>query len=129
MRRPDVTLAVVTMLAAAGCSAPARSPEAAAGSPEASRTTTTRAQSSDAVPFVLTTHCGIDEAKFQDRYYEAVHPLSDGSGNPPDGWGNPAQSGTMRAVSPTEAEFRHPAGQVVLFRLRVQATSFKRLCA
>lgn len=122
-------LAGVTLLAAAGCSAPAESPGASRASSQASRTTASRAAVPDAVPFRLYTHCGIDEAKFQDRYYEAVHPLSDGNGNPPDGWDNPEQSGTMRAVSPVEAEFRHPAGHVVLFRLRPQATSFKKICA
>ena len=73
-------------------------------------------------------HCGIDEAMFEGRYYGAVHPLSDGSGNPPDGWGNPYQSGTMQVVSATEAEFRDPAGHVVLFRLRPQAAAFQRPC-
>ena len=129
MRRRIMILTGVTLLAAAGCSAPAGPPEASPASPQASRTTPSRAAASDAVAFTLYTHCGIDEAKFEDRYYEAVHPLSDGNGNPPDGWGNPQQSGTMRAVSPVEAEFRHPAGHVVLFRLRPGATAVKRMCA
>ncbi len=44
-------------------------------------------------PYQLYTHCGINEARIGNRYFEAVHPLSDGSGNPPPGWGNPYQQG------------------------------------
>ncbi len=38
-------------------------------------------------PYQLYTHCGVDEARIGNRYFEAVHPLSDGQGNPPAGWG------------------------------------------
>ena len=34
----------------------------------------------------------------------------------------------MQVVSATEAEFRDPAGHVVLFRLRPQAVAFQRPC-
>ena len=119
MRRHPLLLVGMTLLAAAGCSAPARPSAATAG----------RATAPDSVPFVLPTHCGIDEARFRDGYFEAVHPLSDGNGSPPTGWGDPGQSGTMRAVSPFLAEFHHPAGDVVLFRLRPGATAFRKLCS
>jgi hypothetical protein len=79
-------------------------------------------------PFELYTHCGIDEAFFDGRYYEAVEPLSDGNGNPPPGWGNPSQDGTIRVVSATEASFHSDAGDVLL-RVRPDATGFKRICA
>jgi hypothetical protein len=78
--------------------------------------------------FTLYTHCGIDEARIGSRYFEAVHPLSDGAGNPPAGWGNPFQQGTMTLLSPTTAVFRDDAGHKVVFRLRPDATSFKHLC-
>ena len=78
--------------------------------------------------YLLLTHCGIDEARVGDRYFEAVHRLSDGRGNPPAGWGNPFQRGTMTLLSPTEALFRDHAGHHVLFRLRPGATTFKHLC-
>jgi ABC-type transport system substrate-binding protein len=81
-----------------------------------------------AVPFGLYTHCGIDETRFEGRFYEAVTPLDDGNGNPPPGWGNGVQRGTMRTLSATEAEFRDAAGHVVVFRLRAGATDFKRMC-
>jgi hypothetical protein len=79
-------------------------------------------------PFLLLTHCGIDEARIGGRYFEAVHSLSDGQANPPAGWGNPFQRGTMTLLSPTEALFRDDAGHHVLFRLRSGATTFKHLC-
>ena len=80
-------------------------------------------------PYQLYTHCGIDEARIGNRYFEAVHPLSDGQGNPPPGWGNPYQPGTMTLLSPTEAVFRDSAGHRVQFRLRPGATTFKHLCS
>ena len=79
-------------------------------------------------PYQLLTHCGIDEARLGGRQFEAVHPLSDGQGNPPAGWGNPFQRGTMTLLSPTLALFRDHAGHRVLFRLRPGATTFKHLC-
>jgi hypothetical protein len=58
-----------------------------------------------------------------------VHPLTDGAGNPPSGWGNPYQDGTMTLLSPSTAVFRDSAGHRVLFRLRPGATSFQHLCS
>lgn len=81
------------------------------------------------LPFRLYTHCGINEVNIEGRWYEAVDLLSDGNGNPPSGWGNPFQPGTIRLTSPTEAEFRDPAGHVVRFRLRPGATGPKMICA
>jgi hypothetical protein len=80
-------------------------------------------------PYRLYTHCGIDEARINNSYFEAVHPLSDGQGNPPPGWGNPYQQGWMTLVSPARAIFRDKAGHQVRFRLRPGATAFRRLCS
>jgi len=80
-------------------------------------------------PYRLYTHCGIDEARIGNRYFEAAHPLSDGAGNPPAGWGNPYQQGTMTLLSPSTAVFRDGAGHHVVFRLRPAARSFKHLCS
>lgn len=126
MRRHVLT--VVAALAAAGCSLPPGPADVPLGPRETSMTGAS-GRVSAAVPFTISTHCGIDEAHFQGRFYEAVEPLSDGQGNPPDGWDNPTQSGTMRLLSSTEAEFRDTAGHVVLFRVRPQATAFKNRCA
>lgn len=81
------------------------------------------------VPFELYTHCGIDEARIGSTYFEATTPLSDGSGNPPAGWGNPTQPGTMTLTSGREAVFTDDAGHEVRFRARPGARGFKRLCA
>ncbi|MER6182004.1 hypothetical protein [Streptomyces sp. NPDC001652] len=81
------------------------------------------------IPFDLYTHCGIDEARIGSTYFEAEVPLSDGSGNPPDGWGNPTQRGTMTLKSETEAVFTDHAGHEVRFRARPGASTYKRVCA
>ena len=49
--------------------------------------------------------------------------------NPPAGWGNPSQQGTMTLLSPARAVFRDDAGHQVLFWLRLGATLFKCLGA
>ena len=79
--------------------------------------------------YQLYTHCGINEARIGNRYFEAVHPLSDGQGNPPSGWGNPYQPGTMTLLSPATALFRDRAGHQVRFRLRRGATKFGHVCS
>ena len=77
------------------------------------------------VPFALLTHCGIYE-------HGAGHllrrrpPLNDGHGNPPAGWGNPYQSGTI-TVAGSQAVFHDDNGHTVTFHERHGATSFLRL--
>ncbi|MDQ5820058.1 MAG: hypothetical protein M3540_01275 [Actinomycetota bacterium] len=56
--------------------------------------------------YVLRTHCGIFDAYFAGRLWRATPPLTDGSGNPPRGWDNPEQLGTMRLIRSDLAEFR-----------------------
>jgi hypothetical protein len=133
MTRTLIRTAVALVLAAgalAGCSGtdepatadrdpgsadPRPGPEGLGGTPEA-------------VPYQLYTHCGIDEARLGSTYYEAVTPLSDGAGNPPEGWDNPVQEGWMTVVSDGRAVFTDDAGHEVAFRVRPGATSFKALC-
>ncbi|MEV7416052.1 hypothetical protein [Streptomyces sp. NPDC089919] len=81
------------------------------------------------IPYELYTHCGIDEARIASTYFEAETPLSDGSGNPPDGWDNPSQRGRMTLNSRTEAVFTDDAGHKVKFRARPGATAFKHICS
>lgn len=81
------------------------------------------------VPYNLYTHCGVSEARVGSQYYLAIHPLSDGAGNPPAGWGNPYQTGTMTLVSATEAVFTDTAGHRVAFRTRPGAKTFLRVCS
>jgi hypothetical protein len=121
---PLVAGAAVAMVLAACGSGPAAQVTAPAGP-----STTVAAAVGSPQPYQLATHCGIDEARIGNRYFEAVHPLSDGQGNPPPGWGNPSQPGTMTLLSPAEAVFRDHAGHQVYFRLRPGATAFRHMCA
>jgi len=66
-------------------------------------------------PFTLRTHCGILSAWIGGRVWLADPPLTDGSGNPPAGWPNPAALGTLRELSQTRAEFRSREGKVAYF--------------
>ena len=85
-------------LAAAGCG---------------SQTTT---QAPTGRPYQLYTHCGIEWAKIDGTFWRAKHPLSDGSGNPPAGWGNPFQEGKLVFVGPTTVTFNSRAGSVTFER-------------
>jgi hypothetical protein len=120
--------AVVGALAVWALAACGSSPAAPLASPGRPSPATAIAAGSPQ-PYRLYTHCGIDEARIGHRYFEAVRPLTDGAGNPPPGWGNPYQPGTMTLLSPVTAVFRDHAGHRVLFRLRRGATTFRHLCS
>jgi len=79
--------------------------------------------------YSLYTHCGIREANVDGRWYVADTPLSDGSGNPPAGWGNPYQDGTITFLSPTRVEFSDTVGHQVTFTLRPNATAPLQICS
>jgi hypothetical protein len=81
------------------------------------------------VRYNLYTHCGVSEARLGSQYYVAVHPLSDGAGNPPAGWENPYDVGTMTLVSATEAVFTDGVGHSVVFKVRPGARAFLRVCS
>jgi hypothetical protein len=66
-----------------------------------------------AEPYRLYTHCGIEWTRIRGTYWRAAHPLSDGQGNPPPGWGNPYQRGTLTFTGPVTAVFSAPPGRVV----------------
>jgi hypothetical protein len=66
----------------------------------------------------LYTHCGILGAEFDGREWDATPPLTNGSGNPPEGWGNPSDHGTMTLLAENVAEFKSDGGLVARFRPR-----------
>lgn len=76
----------------------------------------------------LYVHCGVREARIGSDYYAADPVLDDGNGNPPRGWGNPSQVGTMTV---------HPEGTAVFtagrlrahFVLRQGAKDWLKICA
>ncbi len=59
--------------------------------------------------FKLYTHCGIDFGTigFANEHWEATGPgpLNDGSGNPPDGFGNPWDEGWIVRLGPNDARY------------------------
>jgi hypothetical protein len=67
-------------------------------------------------PYRLYTHCGIQWARIDGTFWQATKPLSDGNGNPPPGWGNPYQQGTLTLTSHTTAEFTSPVGNATFKR-------------
>ena len=80
-------------------------------------------------PFSLYTHCGIHELTFKGQWYERVGgALDDGSGNPPKGWNNPYQLGTLTSDGST-AVFRDSAGHREVFHLRPGATGPVLICS
>jgi hypothetical protein len=120
MRLRMLVLTAAGSLALAGCAGgPAHR---TGGSPEH----TPAARSS---PYSLYTHCGVDEANIDGRWYEASPPLSDGSGNPPKGWDNPYQRGRVTFVSETEVVFSDAAGHRVRFVLRPDASGPRNICS
>jgi|SRR5450631_1591893 hypothetical protein len=58
----------------------------------------------------LYTHCGVLSASINGHIFYAEPALTDGSGNPPQGWGNPYDDGEMTLRSLTTADFRDSAG-------------------
>jgi hypothetical protein len=66
--------------------------------------------------YALYTHCGITWAKIRGTFWRAREPSSDGDGNPPPGWGNPYQIGTLELIGAKTPVFRSPAGQVTFDR-------------
>jgi hypothetical protein len=75
----------------------------------------------------LSTHCGIDEARIGDVYFEADEPLV-GPGNPPPDWAQPSQPGWMTVLGTDRAVFSDDRGHVVHFSARPEATAFKQAC-
>ena len=67
-------------------------------------------------PYRLYTHCGIRWARIHGTFWRATPPLSDGNGNPPPGWGDPYQDGTLRLMNRTTAQFSSRAGRVTFKR-------------
>ena len=64
----------------------------------------------------LYTHCGIRGADVGGVWFAADPPLVDAGGNPPAGWGNPHQRGTLTLETADEAVFRDDLGHEVQLR-------------
>jgi hypothetical protein len=66
-----------------------------------------------AYPLDLYTHCGVLGTDVGGVWFAADPPLVEGAANPPAGWGNPYQPGTLTLVSTEEALFADEVGHVV----------------
>jgi hypothetical protein len=95
---------VAVALALAGCGS------------HTSSSTGTATHAGEGRPYQLYTHCGIEWARIDGTFWHAQHPLSDGSGNPPAGWGHPFQDGTLVFTSRNIARFDSPEGSVTFER-------------
>jgi hypothetical protein len=126
-RAPVFAAAAAVVLVAAGVvfavTRPTPEPGPGTSAPAAPLSATPRS-----FPFDLLTHCGVDEAKIGDAYFEAEQPIAGPAASAPSGWDNPYQRGTMTLLSPDTAVFHDGHGHEVRFRVRPGATAFKRLC-
>jgi hypothetical protein len=83
---------------------------------QASSSTRTATHADVGRPYALYTHCGIEWAKIAGRFWRATRALSDGSGNPPAGWGNPYQQGRLVLLGQRMARFDSSPGSVTFER-------------
>src|ERR1700694_5906884 len=71
--------------------------------------------------FPLYTHCGLDwplAMDFDGSFWDPIGPgpVSYGYGNPPAGFGNPVDRGTITLISPTLTQYRSSTGAVMQWR-------------
>jgi hypothetical protein len=81
--------------------------------------------------FRLYTHCGLNVPTgpdFDGSFWTTAGPGDDGSGNPPAGFGNPFDNGTMTLISANVAEYRASSGAIVRFT-RQASTKTGGLCS
>lgn len=109
----EVVAAVLALIFAAGCSSADDVPVMSPTNPNAASTSPSRPPPGR--PFNLVTHCGIKWAQFNGSVWKATEPLSD-QGNPPSGWANPVQQGTLVVASADEATFTALVGTVTFTR-------------
>lgn len=71
--------------------------------------------------FRLYTHCGLDNSvslDFDGAFWDPIGPkaTSDGSGTPPQGFGNPFDNGTIQLLQHDLAQYRSQSGVIVRLR-------------
>jgi hypothetical protein len=57
------------------------------------------------------THCGLGQIKFAGSFWAIQGSLGDGNGNPPPGFANPIDRGTIELLSDDEAIYRSQRGE------------------
>lgn len=125
-RLPAVTAAAVALVVAGGALlwVDQPGPQPPAWPVAVPATLTTPSPPLGQVAYDMYTHCGVDEAKVGDVFFEAETPIP----GPPQDWGNPYQPGVITLLSASEAVFRDDLGHEVKLRTRPGATEFKRIC-
>jgi hypothetical protein len=113
--------AVLLLLAVSGCGS--------ATNPITSQAPSASARTQVIQSFDLYTHCGVREAKIGSDFYAASPVLADSGMNPPTGWGNPGQVGTMTVYGNGTAHFSAPGGLEADFHLRPGATTWLMTCS
>lgn len=79
--------------------------------------------------YELSTHCGIFEIADGDRFYvREGGRLDDGTGNPPEGWDNPFQVGTLTFTFEQEAVFTDDNDHREIFVYDPSKTDFEFYC-
>ncbi len=118
-------MSVAALAVVAGCSSHEAAGSLRSGPRRAADRSGTAAGPSS--QYRLYTHCGIEWASIDGVDWHADQPRSDGNGNPPPGWGNPFQVGTLTVSDHATAEFVSAAGSVT-FR-RTERTEPPVLCS
>jgi len=78
--------------------------------------------------FSLLTHCGINGAMIDGRWWTASPQLNDGNGNPPAGWDNPSQIGTLHFTSDDTVTFDAGNSRTVTLH-RTTSTDYPFICS
>lgn len=88
--------------------------------------------------FQLYTHCGVNGAMIDGRWWQISPSLDDGDGNPPPPWDNPFQNGVLRFTSDDTAIFTAdesrpdgatPNPDFVVTLHRTDSTDFPFICS
>lgn len=127
-------LVVVMLASLSGCSR-ARDGEMASTSSVALTTTVPPRQAEVSgveigltYQYRLSTHCGIEWARIDGAWWRTA-PLSDGHGNPPPGWDQFTQPGTLTILDMETAQFTGTNGQELTFRRAQGSENLPRGCA
>ncbi len=129
--RMRLPVLLVLGVAVVGCGSSNRSADARTA-PEPDSAAAAAAPATAAGPFTMYTHCGVNGAKINGLWWEVTPPMSDGHGNPPDGWGNPYQAGVLTFTSDATAVFRATSTESQLLTAtlrRTTSTEYPFICS
>ena len=76
----------------------------------------------------LYTRCGILGTRFNGAEWVADPPLDDGTGNPPRGWDNPFDIGTITLQPDGRAMFQSFGGRTAMFRVATEPDDRLSIC-